>query len=111
MSECDVIQIGLIHLAFSTSVTHWHRSCDSVPWNRFKCRGCNWWCVGPARVFVPERVREFTSQPGPVNLSLVASEGYRPPAPSNPSFCCGLRSTCQVSSIKGECKKKHVSFS
>jgi hypothetical protein len=35
----------------------------------------------PARLFVPRRMREFTSQPEPVNLGLVEPRGYRPPAP------------------------------
>src|ERR1039457_1324768 len=38
--------------------------------------------ASPARLFVPRRMREFTSQPEPVNLGLVEPRGYRPPAPA-----------------------------
>src|ERR1022692_262926 len=41
--------------------------------------------MSPARLFVPRRMREFTSQPEPVNLGLVEPRGYRPPAPAAPT--------------------------
>ena len=49
----------------------------------------------PARPFVLRRMRDFTSQLGPVNLSLVEPRDYRPlvlaacsPAPNEAALCC-----------------------